>query len=71
MPASPIVEGPSVTPYLKYQTELAWRQDDQRRQKWLSIRTESDLLRVQHEMRDDLLKCSAAFLPTRLPFIPR
>ena len=33
-------EGPSITPYLRYQTELAWRQDDDRRKRWEAIRTE-------------------------------
>jgi hypothetical protein len=70
MPASSIVEGPSVTPYLKYQTELAWRQDDERRQKWLSIRTESDLLRVQHQMRDDLLKMLGGLPADKTPLHP-
>ena len=71
MPASSIVEGPSITPYLKYQTELAWRQDEQRRQKWLSIRTESDLLRIQHEMRDDLLKMLGGLPVDKTPLHPQ
>ena len=37
-------EGPSITPYLKYQTEMAWDQDEQRRKKWEGIRTEADLI---------------------------
>jgi pimeloyl-ACP methyl ester carboxylesterase len=51
----PTVPGPSITPYLRYQTELAWRQDDQRREKWRGIRTEQDLLRIQQELRVELL----------------
>ena len=40
-------EGPVITPYLQYQTEMAWEQDDQRRIAWEGIRTEKDLLTVQ------------------------
>jgi hypothetical protein len=47
--------GPKITPYLKYQTELAWREDEQRRRKWSQIRTEQDLLRVQQRIREQLL----------------
>src|SRR5215470_2278851 len=48
-------EGPTITPYLKYQTELAWHEDDQRRKRWEGIRTEDDLLKVQQELRTHLL----------------
>jgi Acetyl xylan esterase (AXE1) len=47
-------EGPTITPYLKYQTELAWQQDDQRRKRWEGIRTEDDLLKLQQELRTHL-----------------
>ena len=50
-----VPDGPSITPYLKYQTEMAWRQDDQRRQRWEAIRTENDLLTLQQELRKHLL----------------
>ena len=33
-----------ITPYLQYQTEMAWQQDDERRKAWEGIRTEQDLL---------------------------
>lgn len=57
------VEGPSITPYLEYQTELAWRQDDQRRKAWESIRTEQDLLSLQESMRERFLSMLGG-LPT-------
>jgi cephalosporin-C deacetylase-like acetyl esterase len=47
--------GPRITPYLAYQTELAWRQDDIRREKFEGIRDERDLFRVQSEFRSKLL----------------
>jgi len=46
---------PTITPYLRYQTEMAWRQDEQRRQLWTGIRTEQDLLRIQQRIRGNLL----------------
>ncbi len=30
----PVAEGPTITAYLKYQTEMAWRQDEERRKLW-------------------------------------
>ena len=48
-------EGPVITPYLQYQTEMAWEQDDQRRIAWEGIRTEKDLLTVQREVEQHLL----------------
>jgi hypothetical protein len=56
-------EGPSITGYLKYQTEMAWRQDDERRKKWKAIRSEEDLLALQKELRDQLLRMLGG-LPT-------
>ena len=47
--------GPHITPYLQYQTELAWKFDEARLEKWRSIRSENDLLRVQDELRDKIL----------------
>jgi hypothetical protein len=54
LPADP-QSGPAITAYLKYQTELAWQQDEQRRQLWEGIRSEQDLLRVQQRIREQLL----------------
>lgn len=48
-------EGPAITPYLKYQTETAWQEDDERRKAWAEIRTEEDLHRVQQSLRRHLL----------------
>ena len=52
---APSAEAPVITPYLKYQTEMAWKQDDVRRKSWEGIRTEQDLLRIQKEVRVNLL----------------
>ncbi len=48
-------EAPSITPYLRYQTEIAWRQDDQRRKMWGEVRTEADVQRIQRTMEKQLL----------------
>ena len=48
-------EAPVISPYLKYQTEMAWRQDDQRLKIWKGIETEQDLLREQKRLEKQLL----------------
>ena len=48
--------GPRITPYLQYQADQAWKQDDERRAAWAAIRDEKDLLRVQEELRKKLLQ---------------
>jgi pimeloyl-ACP methyl ester carboxylesterase len=48
--------GPRITPYLRYQTEQAWKQDDDRRAVWNAIHTEQDLLRLQDDLRAKLLQ---------------
>ncbi len=65
------VEGPSITPYLRYQTEVAWRQDDERRKRWESIATEQELLQVQQQLRNDLLKMLGGLPTGKTPLNPR
>ena len=48
-------EKPTITPYLRYQTELAWHEDDLRRAAWQGIGTEQELLKFQIELRKRLL----------------
>ena len=50
------VSGPQITPYLQYQTEEAWKQDDHRRAAWAAIKTEKELLAVQEGLRKKLLE---------------
>ena len=62
------VEGPTITPYLEYQTEMAWREDDPRRKEWAQIRTEQiDSLR--RKIRENLLDMLGG-LPERTPLNP-
>lgn len=63
--------GPQITPYLQFQTELAWRDDEKRMRVWDSIRTEQDLLRVQKELRQKLLNMLGGLPATRSPLHPR
>ena len=62
--------GPQITPYLQYQTELAWREDGERTGVWDEIRTEQDLLRVQKELRQKLLTMLGGLPTTRTPLHP-
>jgi Abhydrolase family len=48
--------GPRMTPYLRYQLDLAWRQDETRRRKWEAIHDERELLKLQKELREELLE---------------
>ena len=53
---SPEPAGPRMTPYLRYQLDLAWRQDEARRKKWETIRDERGLLKLQDELHSKLLE---------------
>lgn len=66
-----VTPGPSITPYLKYQTELAWHQDAQRRKRWASLTTEKDLLRLQQGMRDHLLQMIGGLPARKTPLNPQ
>jgi len=48
-------QGPTISGYLKYQTEMAWNEDDARRRAWKDIRTQEDLFRTQEQLRTKLL----------------
>jgi pimeloyl-ACP methyl ester carboxylesterase len=63
--------GPQITPYLKYQTELAWRQDEMRQRLWSSVRSEQDLLRLQGELRRKLLAMLGGLPTIKTPLRPQ
>ncbi len=67
----PVSKGPAITGYLKYQTEMAWSQDEQRRKQWEAIRTEADLLRLQQELKDHLLQMLGGLPAQRTPLNPQ
>lgn len=66
----PMSEGPEISDYLKYQTEMAWHEDDERRMMWENIRTEKDLLRVQSEIRESLLTMLGGLPAVKTPLNP-
>ena len=67
----PPAPGPRITPYLKYQSELAWSQDEARRNVLASIRTSEDFLRLQQELRRRLLAMIGGLPEKRTPLNPR
>jgi len=52
----PLAEGPRITPFLQFQAEQAWREDDDRRKAWDAIHDQKALLRTQDELRQKLLQ---------------
>jgi pimeloyl-ACP methyl ester carboxylesterase len=48
--------GPRVTPFLQYQLDLAWRQDEAQQKIWESIRSEEDLQTLQKQIRKSVLE---------------
>ena len=64
-------EAPSITPFLRYQTNMAWQQDEERRREWGEIRTEEDLRRVQRKMEGSLLAMLGGLPSQRTPLHAR
>ena len=52
----PLPPGPRLTPFLQYQAEQAWREDDHRRKAWDAIHDQEALLKTQDELRRKLLQ---------------
>lgn len=52
----PDAEAPEITPYLLYQTSLAWHQDELRQARWSQVKTEDDLLRLRVELKRSVLE---------------
>ena len=51
----PPPEGPRITPYLSYQLERAWAFDAARQERFARVKTETDLLALQAELRRKVL----------------
>src|ERR1051325_4383838 len=64
-------QAPEITSYLKYQTEMAWEQDEQRRKAWAKIETQQDLLRVQQQIREHLLAMIGGLPSVKTPLRAR
>src|SRR5256714_6412386 len=71
LPAPTTGEAPSITPYLKYQTEMSWHQDEERRKDWAQIRTEEDLLRMQRKLEKELLAMVGGLPSQKTPLNPQ
>jgi Acetyl xylan esterase (AXE1) len=52
----PLPPGPRITPYLRYQAEQAWKEDEARQKVWDTIRDEASLRKVQDDLRRKLLQ---------------
>lgn len=59
----PLTSGPRITPYLRYQAEQAWEEDEARRKAWDAIRDEASLRKLQDKLRQELLQMIGG-LPT-------
>ena len=64
-------DGPSIPGYLRYQSEMAWWQDAQRHKRWKAIKSEGDLLRLQGQLRDQLLKMLGGLPTEKTPLNPQ
>ena len=60
-------DGPRITPFLAYQTEMAWRQDDERRARFAALGTDEDVRRLQGELRAKVLAMIGGLPATRTP----
>ncbi len=60
---SPVAPGPQITPYLQYQLDQAWQQDEPRRREFASVTTEEEMRKVQERLRDRL-RAMIGGLPT-------
>lgn len=63
--------GPHITPYLKYQTEMAWDQDQVRREALAKIRNEEEFLKLQRELRQKLLEMLGGLPDQKSPLNPQ
>ncbi len=65
------VRGRQITPYLRYQVEQAWQQDERRLARLRSVQTEGDLLGLQAELRSNLLAMIGGLPASKTPLNAR
>jgi pimeloyl-ACP methyl ester carboxylesterase len=63
--------GPRITPYLQFQLDQAWRQDEARRRSWETIGSEQQLLKMQANMRQSLLRMIGGLPEQKTPLNPK
>jgi hypothetical protein len=68
---APPEAGPRITPLLRHQLDLAWKQDDARRARFEAVRTEADLLALQADLRARALQIIGGLPAERTPLNPR
>jgi len=66
-----LTSGPQITPFLQYQVDMAWRQDAARIEAWRKVHDESDLIRLQNELRKKLLSMIGGLPTARTPLHAR
>jgi acetyl xylan esterase AXE1 len=64
-------EGPRITPYLRHQLDVAWAQDDARRERFAAVRTEADLVAFQGELRRRIIDLVGGLPAERTPLNAR
>jgi len=67
----PLPPGPRITPFLQYQAEQAWSEDDDRLRVWDAIRNERELLKTQGELRQKLLQMIGGLPEVKTDLHPR
>src|SRR5262249_27791262 len=67
----PVEPGPRITPYLRHQLDLAWRQDDARRAEFEKARTEADVLALRTRIRARVLEIIGGLPETKTPLNAR
>jgi len=63
--------GPRITPFLQYQAEQAWREDEHRRKAWAAIHDQKALLKTQEELRQKLLQMIGGLPAVKTDLHPR
>ena len=63
--------GPRITPFLQHQLDVAWSQDDARRARFQSVRTDADLARLRSDLRARLLRILGGLPSERTPLNAR
>src|SRR5256714_2787797 len=67
----PLPPGPRITPFLQYQADQAWSEDNERLKTWEAIHNERELLKTQSELRQKLLQMIGGLPEVKTDLRPR
>src|SRR5256885_1484573 len=67
----PLPPGPRITPFLQFQAEQAWSEDNDRIKAWDAIHNERELLKTQSELRQKLLQMIGGLPEVKTDLRPR